>query len=113
RAGAVGTLETMAQADPSSGATLSAVAEQLVRMDEADRALPYFERALRAQPERHESRLEYGKALMQAGRLEDAGAAFKTVALQRSDTDRAAEALAKLHDVATQLGSLEDLIDDL
>src|SRR5437868_4841665 len=46
RAGAVATLESMAQADPANVATLSAVAEQLVRMEEADRAVPYFERAL-------------------------------------------------------------------
>jgi len=113
KAGAVSTLESMAQADPTNVATMSAVAEQLVRMDEADRALPYFERALRAQPDRHESRLEFGKALLQVGRLEDAMEAFKLVAQQRTDTDRAAEALAKLHDVATQLGSLEELMDEL
>lgn len=113
RAGAVATLENLAKSDPASVATQSAVAEQLVRMQESDRALPYFDKALSSQPDRHESRLEYGKALLASGRLEDAAAAFKAVALQRTDTDRAAEALGRLHDVVLQLGTLEDLIDDL
>ena len=113
KAGAVTTLESMASADPTNVATQCAVAEQMVRMEEADRALPYFEKALRAQPDRHEARLDYGKALAGAGRYEEAAAAFKAVALQRTDMDRAQEALAKLHETCTQLGTLEELIDEL
>jgi tetratricopeptide (TPR) repeat protein len=113
RAGAIGTLEKMAQNDAASAATLSAVGDQLVRMGDPERSLPYFEKALVAQADRHETRLNYGKALVDAGRLEDAMAAFRAVAIQRSDTDRAAEALGKLRDTATQLGRLEELIDEL
>lgn|GEM_PF-3036859 len=113
KAGAVTTLEAMAAADPTNVATQCAVAEQMVRMDEAERALPYYEKALRAQPDRHEARLDYGKGLATAGRYEDAAAAFKAVALQRTDMDRAQEALAKLHETCTQLGTLEELMDEL
>src|SRR5262249_16772338 len=44
---------------------------------------------------------------------EDAMAAFKIAALQRTDRDVAAEAMGKLHEVASQLGTLDDLLTDL
>lgn len=113
RAGAVSTLELMAKNDPASAATLGSVADQMVRMGDAERAIPYFEKALAVQPDRHETRLDYGKALFDAGRVEDAMAVYRVVATQRSDTDRAAEALGRLHDAASQLGRLEDLMDEL
>lgn len=113
RAGAVATLELMAKNDPASAATLGSVADQMVRMGDAERAIPYFEKALAVQPDRHETRLDYGKALFDAGRVEDAMAVYRVVATQRSDTDRAAEALGRLHDAASQLGRLEDLMDEL
>lgn len=113
RAGAIGTLERMAAADPGNASTLNAVAEQLARMGEAERAIGYYQTSLRLQPDRHEVRLDYGKALADAGRLEEAMREFRAVATQRTDTDRAVEALGRLHDTASQLGMLEDLIDDL
>lgn len=113
KAGAIETLDEMAKAEPDNVTVLTGVAEQLQRMGDPERALPYYETCLKLQPERHETRLEYGKALADAGRLEDALAAFRRVATQRSDTDSAVDALGRLHDTATQLGTLEELIDDL
>lgn len=113
RAGAIETLESMANADLTSAVTQSAVADQLVRMSEPEKSIPFYERALKIQPDRHESRLDYGKALVDAGRLDDAVKEFRAVATQRSDTDRAVEAIGKLHDTATQLGKLEELMDEL
>jgi tetratricopeptide (TPR) repeat protein len=111
--GATETLQSMAASDPTSAATQSAVAEQLVRIGDPQRALAFFERALQIQADRHETRLEYGKALVEAGRLEDGLGAFRAVATQRSDTDRAMEAIDRMHDTAQQLGRLEDLLDEL
>src|SRR5262249_35493193 len=90
-----------------------AVADQLVRMGDPERSLKYFERALAAQADRHETRLDYGKALLDAGRLEDALTAFRAVATQRSDTDRAVAAIGRTYATARQLGLLEELIDEL
>jgi tetratricopeptide (TPR) repeat protein len=112
-AGATESLEGMGAGDPTSAATQSAVADQLVRTGDPQRALKFYERALAIQPDRHETRLEYGKALVDAGRLEDALAAFRAVATQRSDTDRAIEAIGRMHDTAQQLGRLEDLLDEM
>jgi tetratricopeptide (TPR) repeat protein len=113
RAGAIETLQNMARDDQASAATQSAVADALVKMGEPERALPFFEAALKVQADRHESRLEYGKALVECGRLEDALGVFRAVAIQRADTDRAFEAIGRMHDVASQLGKLEELTDDL
>jgi tetratricopeptide (TPR) repeat protein len=113
RSGAIETLQSMADGDPASAAVQSAVADQLVRMGDPERALKYFERALQVQPDRHETRLEFGKALVDAGRLEDALTAFRAVGTQRADTDRAFEAIGRMHDTALRLGRLEELIDEL
>ena len=113
RAGAIDTLEQMAKNDAGSAATLSAVAEQLVRMGEAERAIEYFEKSLELSPERDDTHLDYGKALADAGRHDDAMNAFHMVATGRGDPDRVIEALGRLHDTASQLGELEQLIDDL
>ena len=113
KSGAIDTLDRMVKNDPGNANVLSAVAEQLVRMGDPELALDHFEKGLQLQPDRHDMRLDYGKALVDAGRLEDAMQAFRMVSTQRTDTDRAIEALGKLHDTATQLGSLEELIDEL
>ncbi len=113
RGGAIETLEAPAKLDPASAATQSAVAEQLVRMGEWDRALGYFGTALKLQPGRHETRLGMGKALVATGRLEEALREFRTLASQRSDTDRAVEGLALMYDTASQLGKVEDVVDEL
>jgi tetratricopeptide (TPR) repeat protein len=113
RAGAIQTLEGMAKGDPGNAATQSAVADQLVRMGDQERALPYFEAALHIQQDKHDTRLEYGKALVDAGRLEDALREFRRAATQRADMDRAVEAIGKMHETASQLGKLEELIDEL
>lgn len=113
RAGAIETFEQLVRSSPDNATVLKDVAEQLVRLSEYDKGLTYYEESLRLGPERHEVRLAYGKALVEAGRLEDALDAFKGAALQRTDRDSAFEAMTELHEVASQLGDLEPLIDEL
>jgi tetratricopeptide (TPR) repeat protein len=113
KAGAVDVLDRMVHSNPGNAAVLSGVAEQLVRMGDPERAVGYYEKALAIQPDRHETRLAYGKALADSGGLDEALDAFRVTAMQRADAENAAEALGRMHDVATQLGTLEELIDEL
>ncbi|NLE59101.1 MAG: tetratricopeptide repeat protein, partial [Planctomycetes bacterium] len=113
KAGVMAIFDEMIKAAPGNASVLNSAAEQLVRIGEQDRAVGYYEQSLNLQANRHEVRLAYAKALQDAGRLEDALAAFKQVALQRTDRDSAAEALGRLHDVAGQLGSLDGLLAEL
>ena len=113
KAGAIETFERMVQADPDNATVLKEVAEQIARLGELERAIGYYEQSLRIQPDRHEVRLAYANALQEAGRLPEALEALKTTALQKQDRDSAADALAKLHDVADQLGTLDELLQEL
>ena len=113
KAGAIETFEKMVAESADNATVLKDVAEQIVRLSEYDKGLGFYEQSLRIQPDRHEVRLSYAKALEEAGRLDDALAAYRLAALQRSDRDTAAEALNRLHETAARLGQLDQLIDEL
>lgn len=113
RAGAVETFTRIVQTSPGNATVLKDVAEQLARMGEPEKAIDYYEQSLRLQPDRHEIRLQLANTLNDAGRLEDALAAYKAVALQRADRESAHDAMGRLHDVVGRLGVLEDLLDEL
>lgn len=113
KGGAVRTFASMVEASPNNATVLKSVAEQMARLGEIEKALEYFEAATRLQPDRHELHLAYGDALVEAGRLEDAMKTYRVASIQRTDRETAAKAIGKLHDVARQLGEVEDLIVDL
>ena len=113
KAGAIETFEKIVAGAPGNATVLKDVAEQLVRLGEYEQGLADYEQSLRIQPDRHDVRLAYAKALEEAGRLEDALAAYRLAALQRGDRDTAAEALNHLHETAARLGQLDQLIDEL
>lgn len=110
--GAIETFEQMVQTSSGNATVLKTVAEQLVRLEEFDKAIDLYEQALRIQAESPEVRLAYGKALQAAGRLEDSLPAFKAAAMQRIDRETAAEAMNRLHEVAGELGSIDELIHE-
>src|SRR5205823_5177897 len=93
KAGAIETFEKMVQSSPGNATVLKSVAEQLVRMQEYDKAIKLYEQSLKIQPDLAEVRLAYGKALFEAGRLDDALTEFKKTALQRTDRDSAIDAM--------------------
>lgn len=113
KAGAIETFERQVAANPGNATVLTAVAEQIVRLGEPEKGIPYYEQALRLEGDRHAARFDYAKALQEAGRLEEALEAFELAALQRTDRDTATEALGKLHEVAGQLGVMDDLLERL
>jgi tetratricopeptide (TPR) repeat protein len=113
RAGAIDTFTQIVQSSPGNVTVLKDVAEQLVRLGEHEKAIEYYEQCLRLQGDRHEIRLAYGNALVDAGRLEEALEAFKVAAMQKSDRDTAFDALGRLHETASRLGGLDELLDDL
>ncbi|NOX58923.1 MAG: tetratricopeptide repeat protein [Planctomycetes bacterium] len=113
RAGAIKTFEQMVQRSSDNATVLKDVAEQLVRLGEFDKGIANYELSLKLQPDRHDIRLEYAKALVEAGRLEDGLKMFKAAALQRSDRETALEALTLLHETAQRIGSLPEMIDEL
>lgn len=113
KAGAIETFTRIVQTSPGNATVLKDVAEQLAKMGELEKSLEYYEQSLRIQADRHEIRLAYANTLTDAGRLDDAMAAYKSVAMQHADRDSASEAMGKLHDVAGRLGALDDLIDSL
>ncbi|MBE7507318.1 MAG: tetratricopeptide repeat protein [Planctomycetia bacterium] len=112
RAGAIEVFDRMVQASPGNASVLKTVAEQLARMDEIEKAVSLYEQSLKIRPNAPEAQLDYGKALEEAGRLEDALASYKTAALQRTDREVALEAMTKLHETASQLGSVEDILQE-
>ncbi|MBI5866612.1 MAG: tetratricopeptide repeat protein, partial [Planctomycetes bacterium] len=105
KAGASETCEKIVQSSPGNASVLKDVAEQLTKMGEVEKAIERYEQSLRIQADRHEIRLAYGNALAEAGRLEEAMAAYKVTALQRTDRDSAMDAMGKLHEVAGRLGA--------
>ncbi len=113
KAGAVRTLQRLRQEAGGNVTVLTSVAEQLVRLEELEDGLACYEESLRVQPGRHEVRLAYAKALQEAGRLEDALVELRTASAQTADRDTAAEALGRLHEVAGDLGVVDDLLDEL
>lgn len=113
KAGAIDTFAKIVQTSPGNATVLKDVAEQLAKMGELEKSIDHYEQSLRIQGDRHDIRLAYGNVLADAGRLEDAMAAYRTVAMQKTDRDSANDAMGKLHDVAGRLGALDELIDNL
>lgn len=113
KAGTVEILERLVQASPGNATVQKSVAEQFVRLQEFDKAIALYEQSLKSQSEQPDLRLAYGKALQEAGRLDDAMAAFKAAALQQRDRDTAIEALGRLHETAGLLGRIDELLQDL
>jgi tetratricopeptide (TPR) repeat protein len=113
KAGAVETFQQIVQTAPGNATVLKDVAEQLAKMGEWERSIEHYERSLRLQADRPDIRLQYANTLNDAGRLEEALAAYRAVALQKTDRDSAMEAMSKLHEVAARIGALDDLLDQL
>jgi len=113
RAGAIETFEQLIRHTPQNAAVLRLVAEQMLRLEQMDKALLYFRQSVNLQPENHQGRLQYARALKQTGQFEEALREFKQTALQTTDRNSAADAISLLYEAASQLGDVDNLLDEL
>jgi len=83
--------------NPNDYASMAALANLLANTDRLAEAIPWYERAIGAQPENAELRLDFAQALAGGGKQQDAELQFAKILEQQPDNERAHYYLGELY----------------